>query len=99
MGRAILLTLLALLSGTACLSNDAIEPSATNGPAVKVEVTAPTNAVEGVVLLHGLLRTPKSMKQMVGRLSGEGYVVANVGYPSHDRHPAQLPLPEPPVAR
>ena len=37
---------------------------------------------EAVVLLHGLGRTPRSMKRLERVLADEGYHVANVGYPA-----------------
>jgi len=39
-------------------------------------------AAEGVILLHGMCRTPASMVRMQRALAAEGFVVANVGYPS-----------------
>lgn len=39
-------------------------------------------ATEGVVLLHGLCRTPASMLRMEAELNKAGYVVLNQGYPS-----------------
>lgn len=47
-----------------------------------VIVTATTHASEGVVLLHGLARTNKSMERMAAAFSSAGYVVANLDYPS-----------------
>jgi len=44
-------------------------------------VAAPT-AIEHVVLLHGLARSPRCMKRMQKSLSANGYVVHNIGYPS-----------------
>lgn len=44
---------------------------------------APTSSQkEYVVLLHGLGRTPLSMKKLERHLSGHGYVVINASYPS-----------------
>lgn len=40
---------------------------------------------EAVVLLHGLARTPRSMRKMERALEAEGYHVLNLGYPSR-RH-------------
>jgi len=37
---------------------------------------------EAVILLHGLVRTDRSMTKMAAALESEGYVVLNVGYPS-----------------
>ena len=39
-------------------------------------------AKEGVILLHGLCRTPSSMTKMAETLEDSGYVVENIGYPS-----------------
>lgn len=39
-------------------------------------------AAEGVVLLHGLCRTERSMTKMASALEAEGYAVVNVDYPS-----------------
>jgi esterase/lipase len=35
-----------------------------------------------VLLFHGIARTKKSMAKLAGFLSGHGYRVVNVGYPS-----------------
>ncbi len=52
--------------------------------------------VEGVLLLHGLARSRRSMRPLAAFLERRGYVVVNVGYPSR-RHPietlAQAALP------
>jgi triacylglycerol lipase len=45
-------------------------------------VSNSARAAEGVILLHGLCRTPASMARMERALQAEGFVVANVGYPS-----------------
>lgn len=48
-------------------------------------VTAPAVAAPSpdcVVLLHGLARTPRSMAPLATALREQGYVVANIGYPS-----------------
>jgi pimeloyl-ACP methyl ester carboxylesterase len=42
----------------------------------------PTQASEGVVLLHGLARTPRSMARIERDLMQAGYVVVNLPYPS-----------------
>jgi hypothetical protein len=39
-------------------------------------------ASEGVILLHGLCRTERSMAKMQSALVAEGYIVLNVAYPS-----------------
>lgn len=47
-------------------------------------------AQEGVVLLHGLCRTPASMKRMEKSLAAAGYIVANVAYASRTASVEQL---------
>ena len=42
----------------------------------------PAEAAEGVVLLHGLARTPRSMARIERELTQAGYVVVNLPYPS-----------------
>ena len=42
----------------------------------------PTQASEGVVLLHGLARTPRSMARIERELTRASYVVVNLPYPS-----------------
>ena len=42
----------------------------------------PARASEGVVLLHGLARTPRSMARIERDLTQAGYVVVNLAYPS-----------------
>ena len=42
-------------------------------------------AGECVVLLHGLARTPSSMKPMASTLRDRGYLVVNVAYPSRKK--------------
>ena len=37
---------------------------------------------EHVVLLHGILRSPRQMRRLERRLEAEGYTVHNLGYPS-----------------
>jgi len=39
-------------------------------------------AAEGLILLHGLCRTPASMAKMATELTSAGFAVANVGYDS-----------------
>jgi pimeloyl-ACP methyl ester carboxylesterase len=46
--------------------------------------------VETVVLLHGLLRTERSMRKLETHLEGAGYRVENIGYPSRDHTPDEL---------
>lgn len=41
-------------------------------------------AADCVVLLHGLARSASSMETMARRLADEGYVVANIDYPSRE---------------
>ena len=45
-------------------------------------LTSNLYAKEGVILLHGLCRTPTSMSKMCQALKDSGYVVENVAYPS-----------------
>jgi alpha-beta hydrolase superfamily lysophospholipase len=45
---------------------------------------------EAVVLLHGLGRSPYSMRSLATRLEAAGYAVHNVGYPSTRFPPDQL---------
>ncbi len=47
-------------------------------------LTLPCYAGECVVLLHGLARTSASMDKIGSRLEREGYIVANVDYPSRE---------------
>ena len=42
----------------------------------------PARASEGVVLLHGLARTPRSMARIERELTQSGYLVVNLSYPS-----------------
>lgn len=46
--------------------------------------SAPGAAAEGVILLHGLARTDRSMGVMAAELAAEGFVVVNVDYPSRE---------------
>lgn len=43
---------------------------------------------EGVILLHGLARTHRSMRPLAACLQRQGYAVVNAGYPSR-RHPIE----------
>ncbi|MEZ4528651.1 MAG: alpha/beta hydrolase [Desulfobacterales bacterium] len=47
-----------------------------------VSAPPPAQKKECVILLHGLARTPRSMKKMETFLSAKGYTVINAGYPS-----------------
>ncbi len=47
-----------------------------------VAVSSSALGVEGVILLHGLARTDRSMGKMAAALERDGYVVLNVDYPS-----------------
>ena len=52
------------------------------------EETSSMNVSEGketVILLHGLSRSPRSMKRLQAALSREGYAVFNAGYPAGRR--------------
>jgi triacylglycerol lipase len=56
-------------------------------PATRAEEEAP---VESVVLLHGLLRTERSMRKLETRLTEAGYRVENIGYASRSHTPDEL---------
>lgn len=45
---------------------------------------AEAHETECVIVLHGLMRTPRSMNKMQNALLEAGYVVVNDGYPSRD---------------
>jgi triacylglycerol lipase len=45
----------------------------------------PVSARDVIVLLHGLSRSPRSMKKLEAALTREGYEVVNVGYPAGRR--------------
>ena len=45
---------------------------------------------EQVVLLHGLVRSPKSMVKLERALAEEGYDVFNIGYPSRQGSVVEL---------
>ncbi|GAA5483816.1 alpha/beta fold hydrolase [Haloferula sargassicola] len=47
-----------------------------------MSLPSPARAADGVILLHGLCRTPASMRKMASSLAAAGYVVVNRGYPS-----------------
>ncbi len=48
---------------------------------------------ECVILLHGLARTSQSMTKLESALRENGYLVANIDYPSRE-HPIQTLAPE-----
>lgn len=54
---------------------------------------AATTPTECVILLHGLARTSGSMAKLGDALKGNGYSVANIGYPSR-QHPIESLAPE-----
>ncbi len=49
---------------------------------ILMNTVIPARAAEGVVLLHGLARTPRSMARIERELTQAGYVVVNLPYPS-----------------
>jgi len=51
---------------------------------------AQARAADTVVLLHGLARSPASMRPLEEALRGDGYRVVNLGYPSTSRTPEEL---------
>ena len=55
----------------------------TSAPAIPKD--GPVDDREIVVLLHGLARTPRSMRKLEKGLTGAGYRVENIGYPSTTR--------------
>lgn len=59
-------------------------------------MTGSSAASAGVILLHGLARTRRSMRPLATYLEQRGYAVVNVGYPSRCspiEHLAQIALP------
>ncbi len=50
----------------------------------------PAVAAEGVILLHGLARSPRSLGRLETELTRAGYIVVNLGYPSRSAGIAQL---------
>jgi triacylglycerol lipase len=53
-------------------------------------VASASLAADGVILLHGLCRTDRSMTKMAAELEAAGYVVLNVDYPSRTATIEQL---------
>src|SRR5262245_30977643 len=49
---------------------------------VTASIATASPAKEAVILLHGMVRTDKSMARMAAALEKEGFVVLNVDYPS-----------------
>lgn len=47
--------------------------------------SADTEHTDCVILLHGLIRSSASMKPLATALEAQGYLVANVDYPSRDK--------------
>ena len=58
--------------------------SATVTAGLIVALAAPCAAADGVILLHGLARTDRSMAAMAAALAAEGFAVVNVDYPSRE---------------
>jgi triacylglycerol lipase len=56
-------------------------------------VDAMAAPVECIILLHGLGRTSRSMSKLQRSLHAEGYLVANIGYPSR-KHSVEVLAPE-----
>jgi pimeloyl-ACP methyl ester carboxylesterase len=63
------------------LSRQAGEP-ATARPVADGPAVPAVAAAEHVVLLHGILRSPRQMRRLERRLQADGYIVHNIGYPS-----------------
>lgn len=51
---------------------------------------SPAHELQGVILLHGLARTPGSLKKIEKCLASHGFLVANLGYPSRTAPVRQL---------
>ena len=68
------------------------DPSTPANPAAAANPASPTPAPvddrDVVVLLHGLARTPRSMRKLEKELTKAGYRVENIGYPS-TKHPIE----------
>lgn len=52
--------------------------------------SVPVSAAECVILLHGLIRSSTSLNAMEEALQGEGFLTANIDYPSRDFEIAEL---------
>ena len=57
-------------------------PTTGDATAGRQRPVAAVAAGEHVVLLHGILRSPRQMRRLERRLEAEGYTVHNLGYPS-----------------
>ena len=57
---------------------------------IMLTLAVPAAATDCVVLLHGLARSSLSMSKMEEALQDEGYLTANVDYPSRDHEIAEL---------
>jgi pimeloyl-ACP methyl ester carboxylesterase len=57
-------------------------PAALRGPVTPGATPVPALTGEHVVLLHGILRSPRQMRRLERRLEADGYIVHNIGYPS-----------------
>ena len=56
-------------------------------------IAAPLTAAECVVLLHGLARTSNSLNKISNALVDQGYLVANINYPSRSAPVEELAAP------
>ena len=83
------LCIMALLAAHTLEAQRVVPPSGRKIPAVSVHALAQGRS-ECVILLHGLLRTPRCMKKMARFLDAEGYDVYNIGYPSNRLSVEQL---------
>jgi triacylglycerol lipase len=70
---------LALLASAGCASNPQPESKPSG-----------VHASECVILLHGLVRTQRSMNELEETLAEAGYLTVNEGYPSRDAEVEQL---------
>jgi triacylglycerol lipase len=82
--RLIACLVLMVFSGLPVLQAQRVMPpeAPSRNPARLTVQSEVGNHPECVVLLHGLARTPRSMRKMVQFLGGQGYDVFNIGYPS-----------------
>lgn len=69
--------------GNGAATTTAVDPPTAAGTtAAGGRPVAAVAAGEHVVLLHGILRSPRQMRRLERRLEAEGYTVHNIGYPS-----------------
>ena len=79
---ALIFSLLALMDTDILEAQRVVPPKELPTPKVTIDASV-HGRPECVVLLHGLVRTPRCMKKMVRFLEADGYDVYNVGYTSN----------------